>query len=66
MKGLKLGMGTNADNGRLFELRGQALHQSILTPWIKSSSRLIEHVDVGAMEEDSRKGQPLFLSRRLF
>src|SRR5262249_4936165 len=55
---------TDADDGRVSELLRQQLHHSILAPGIESRSSFVEHDDIRAIEQDSRKRQPLFLSTR--
>ena len=55
---------TNADDGRLFELLEQELHQSILVRCVEGRGGFIEYDDIRAMEEDSREPQTLFLPAR--
>jgi hypothetical protein len=51
----------DADDCRVFELPRQQLHHSILAHSIERSGRLVEHDDIGAMQQDPRERQPLSL-----
>ena len=54
----------DADDGGRTELRRQELHELVLAGGIERGCRLIEHDDVGPMEQNSREGQSLLLAAR--
>ena len=59
---LELGAVADADEGGGVELFGQQRHQLVLARRIERRGRLVEHDDVGLVQENAREGQPLLLA----
>ena len=64
MKGFEFGPMTDANDGRVFELLGQELHQLTFTLRVERRGCFVQHDYIWSVKEDSRKRQALLLPAR--
>jgi len=55
---------SNADQCEAGQTLGEELHHFCLTAHVKRGRRLVEHEDVGPMDQHAREGEPLLLAFR--
>jgi len=64
MEGFEFEPMTDANDGRVFELLGQKLHQPIFTLRVERRGGFVQHDYIRSVKEDSRKRQALLLPAR--
>jgi hypothetical protein len=64
MKGFEFGPMTDANDGRLFELLGQKLHQPIFTLRVERRGCFVQQDYIRSAKKDSCKRQALLLPAR--
>ena len=62
MKGLQLDAMGDADDGGLRQLGHDDLHHLVLALFVERGGRLVQHDDVGVVQQQPREGQPLLFA----